>query len=132
MLFDMQTNDSQLSKATTDSFDPPREVIAYKEDLLWFIEDDNEFSKSDNLLVSGIPEIIQEIVGNKANRIKIQYSDHGYHGAIHMQLIETNPSGSTYSCRIGQKDLTGWLCPVFFWYFQVAPLNLYIRILPVE
>ena len=109
-----------------------REVIAYKENFLWYIDDDNGFSKADNLLVSGIPEIIQEIVGENVRRVKIQYAVDCFYDSIQMNLIETQPSGSTYSCRIGQRDMTGWLCPVFFWYFQVAPLNLYIKILPVK
>lgn len=50
-------------------------IYAIKDDVCWYIDDDNGFSKEDNLLVAGVPEIIEEIVGKYCYRIRIEMSD---------------------------------------------------------
>src|SRR5512145_618958 len=107
-------------------------VRAYKEKKRWFIDDDNGFSKSENMLVSGIPEIIEAIIGHNASKIEIQYSDVHFENSYKLCRQSMNNNGSIYSCTLNGKNLTGWLCPVFFYYYQVPPVELYVNIKEVD
>jgi hypothetical protein len=106
-------------------------VGAYKDSGGWFISDFNGFSKAQNQLVDGVPELIEHFVG-ASTKIRIQYSSQKFPDAIACELIETNPSGSTYLYRNGGSDYEFWLCPVFFWYFRKAPELLFVSITAAE
>ena len=110
-----------------------RIVKAYKEDNCWYIDDDNGFSKSENELVAGIPELIELIAGRKAAKVEIKYSDEFFNGSKKLSLIHTNEEGSTYR-YLDNKNQSheGWLCPVFFWYFEKPPKHLYINIIQID
>lgn len=49
-------------------------VQAYKDGSCRYIDDNNGFSKAENQLVGGIPELIEFLVPD-AISVKIQYSD---------------------------------------------------------
>jgi hypothetical protein len=108
-----------------------RFVFAYKDSTGWFIDDTNGFSKADNQLIAGIPEIIEELVGNKVSRVRINYSDSIFDGASTLKLISSSSTGSVYEGTINGRELRGWLCPVFFYYFSSPPEKLHIRIEPI-
>jgi len=107
---------------------PKCTVHALKETGYWYIDDDNGFSKADNQLVAGIPEIIELLAGTSTSRVSIEYADESFSGSICLTLISTTSSGSTYRGTINGKVMEGWLCPVFFYYFKKAPEKLYVRI----
>lgn len=106
-----------------------RTVHAYNDKGFWYIDDANGFSKADNQLVAGIPEIIESFVGT-ATRVVIEYADEPFPDSICLSLISGNSTGSTYRGTINGTEMEGWLCPVFFHYFKKAPENLYVRIDP--
>lgn len=103
-----------------------RTVFAVKEGRLWYIDDDNGFSHEDNLLVAGIPEIIEAMAGPAATRVRMEYSTEPRAGALHLRLVSSPSSGSVYSTSIGGRPMTGWLCPVFQHYFQESPQDLFV------
>ena len=107
---------------------PKRTVHAMKDDGYWYVDDDNGFSKADNQLVAGIPEIIECLAGGDASRVSIDYSDEPFPNAICLTLVSGSTTGSTYRGTINGTEMEGWLCPVFFHYFKEAPEKLYVRI----
>ena len=107
-----------------------RIVYAVKEEGEWYIDDENDFRKEENLLVAGIPRIIEALAGSLARRVRIEYSDSAFPEALPMRLVSTNALGSTYSTVIDGAEMEGWLCPVFYHYFKAAPEGLHVRIVP--
>ncbi len=105
-----------------------RTVHAQKESGYWYVDDDNGYSKADNQLVAGIPEIIEQLAGRSASRVTIEYADEPFAILTCPTLLSTTSSRSTYHGTINGKEMEGWLCPVFFYYFKEAPRRLYIRI----
>jgi hypothetical protein len=103
-------------------------VNAFKENGLWYISDQNGFSKEDNLLVEGVPELIERIVGIDVFNIEIKYSKKYFPGSLKLQLVNTDYIGSTYEYSIRDQSARCWLCSVFFWYFKIAPDMLFIEI----
>jgi len=108
-----------------------RTVHAYKDDGYWYVDDENGFSKADNQLVAGIPEIIEQLAGTSATRVAIEYADEPFLDSICLSLLSGDTSGSTYRGTINGTEMEGWLCPVFFYYFKKAPERLYVRISPI-
>ena len=103
-------------------------VEFYKDpDGRWYVDDDNGFSKSENELVSGIPEII-ELFSSGCNRVKVEYDSKKFEGAVKLQLIDTDEYGATYNLEHNNQEYIGWLCKVFFYYFKQVPKELYIKI----
>ena len=103
-------------------------IYAIKDDGYWYVDDDNGFSKDDNLLVAGVPEIVESIVGRLCNRICIEMSDSYFPDSLTVTLQSTSSTGSIYAMTMNGQTMTGWLCPVFFHYFMTAPSVLYITI----
>ena len=108
-------------------------IQAYKENKSWYVDDDNGFSKADNQLVGGVPEIIEFLAGTSTRRVRIEYCDEPFENSKKMMLVATSKTGSTYTYtdEKGQSH-AGWLCPVFFWYFPKAPEHLYITVTPIH
>jgi hypothetical protein len=103
-----------------------------REGSRWFVEDDNGFSKAENELVAGIPEMIESLVGT-VDRARVDARDIAFAGAVRLTLLSDKSSGGVeYEMGTGDGKIKGWLCPVFWHYFQKAPKNLYIRICPVS
>jgi len=103
-------------------------ISAIKEDDYWYVDDDNGFSKDDNLLVAGVPEIIEGIVGKSTNRVCIEMSDSFFQDSLAVTLQSSSDTGSVYALSMNGQTMTGWLCPVFFHYFKIAPSVLYLTI----
>jgi hypothetical protein len=106
---------------------PKRTVHAIKDDGFWYVDDDNGFSKADNQLVAGIPEIIESLMGGDALKVAIEYSDESFPDAVCLNLLSGSTTGSTYRGTVNGTEMEGWLCPVFFHYFKKAPERLYFN-----
>lgn len=83
-----------------------RTVHAYLDKGSWYIDDQNGFSKADNQLVAGIPEIIESLAGN-ATRVAIEYADEPFAGSFCLSLLSGDTSGSTYRGTINGKEMEG-------------------------
>lgn len=104
-------------------------VQAYKdEDGRWYVKDSNGFSKSENELVAGVPELIESLApGSKL--VKIKYSESIFTGSQRVLTSESeNAAGATYSYVHNLVEHKIWLCSVFFWYFKSAPFMLFVQI----
>lgn len=103
-------------------------VHAFKDKACWYVDDANGFSKADNQLVGGVPEIIECIAGKAATRVSIDFSIEPFADSVCLSLLSGTTTGSTYRGTIDGREMEGWLCPVFFHYFKEAPQRLYIKI----
>jgi hypothetical protein len=104
------------------------EVMAYKENGCWYVDDNNGFSKEDNMLVLGVPELIERLVGREARKVCITYKTKSDSNLLRLELVKSDYVGSTYKYLFENIEETCWLCPVFFWYFPKVPREIYISI----
>ena len=116
------------------------ELKAFREGERYYIDDPtNGFSKADNELVEGIPEMIEaltftkvtftKVASTKADRFAITAGDEAFPGAV--RLVLGNPDiggGVTYTLSHGGEVIEGWLCKVFWHYFAKAPKKLFVLI----
>jgi len=101
-----------------------------KEGKRWYVNEDNGFTKDENELVAGIPEIIETLVGNKVTAV-IHASDEPFAGAVRFDLDNPDSMGGVeYSMETPNGMMSGWLCSVFFHYFDSPPPHLYVKIDP--
>jgi len=57
---------------------PKRTVHAQKGSSYWYVDGDNSFSKADNQLIAGIPEIIEQLTGTSTSKVTIEYADESF------------------------------------------------------
>jgi len=104
-------------------------VQAYKDDDgRWYVKDNNGYSKAENELVAGVPELIETLApGSKL--VKIRYSESIFTGSQSVLISESeNAAGATYRYTHNQVEHKIWLCHVFFWYFKSVPFMLFVQI----
>jgi hypothetical protein len=101
----------------------------YRESSRWYVDDPgNGFSKAENELVSGIPEMIESLVGT-VDRARVEARDIAFEGAVKLTLLSDKSSGGVeYEMGTGDEKIKGWLCPVFWQYFKTAPRELWVRV----
>ncbi len=106
------------------------ELKAYKEDERYYIDDpSNGFSKDDNELVDGVPEMIAALASAEAERLVITAGDEAFPGAVRLDLGNPDIGGGvTYTLSHGGVVIEGWLCKVFWHYFAKAPKKLFVLI----
>jgi hypothetical protein len=79
--------------------------------------------------VSGIPEMIDSIVGNETNEIVIYFSKDKFPNYEYvLQHIESEMGGNWYNFEFKDKVMKGWLCPALFKYFDKTPKEIYLKI----
>ena len=103
----------------------------YREGSRWYVGDDNGFSKDENELVASITEMIESLIG-KAEGATLVASTEPIDGALHLTLVDPDVDGGVeYSIETPAGELIGWLCRVFWHYFDSAPEQLYVTIAAV-
>ena len=103
-------------------------VHAYKDSRRWYVDDKNGFTKDENQLVAGVPQLIELFVGKSAVYVEIKYDINYFEGSLKLTKEKELSSGTFYSYIYNGTKNTCWLCPVFFWYFKQPPSNLYIYV----
>lgn len=98
-----------------------------KQNNKFYLIDNNGFSKEENELVSGVPEIIK-LFSNK-DIITIQHNNTTFPNAKQLHLIHNNKHGATYKLYHNNKTYEGWFCKVFFYYYDNPPNILYFNII---
>jgi hypothetical protein len=84
-----------------------------REGSLWYVDDNNGFSKAENELGSGVPGIIEHFI-RMSDRGRIFASAEPFTDSIKLELISNNSSGVVeYSFQTKDGEITAWLCEVF-------------------
>ena len=103
-------------------------IAPYKYAGTWVI-DDPSVGLSREPFVSGIPEMINELVKDIPDAEKgfrLFFSARPFPGHTHKLLWRRGDSnGNWYYCEKFDKE--GWLCPALFRYYPKAPKEIYIR-----
>jgi hypothetical protein len=98
----------------------------------------NGRSEEENSLVAGIDDML-DMCANGANELTLQFSEKDMDieciQKISLSLIKDGSEdihnktgrGNIYYCN--EFEFEGWLCPVLFDFFEVAPDNLFIYVL---
>lgn len=104
-------------------------IHPYKHQGTW-VFDDESVGLVKEPFVSGIPEIIEEIVQDLKDPEKgfrAIFSASPFPG-YDLHLVQTREEfgGNWYRWEKGDKE--GWLCPALFKYFKSAPKELYVKV----
>lgn len=103
-------------------------IQPYKARGTWVFDDEERGLKQEPF-VSGMPEMIDDIVrflpnADKGFNLYFSLSPFpGYHRRIDWQREELG--GNWYEDR--ESGLSGWLCPALFKYFDEAPKEIYVK-----
>lgn len=99
----------------------------YREGNRWYVNDTNGYSKEENELVAGIPEIIYLATGNPdIQSARAIISTEEIPDSVKLEFVCLQNEGIVY--RLGSQE--GWLCPVFWYYFddRCPPRELWVYI----
>jgi hypothetical protein len=104
---------------------------AYRDpDLRWYVDDPaNGFSKAQNELVAGVPELLESLVSPRATRVMIRVETAAFEGGLELRLLQDGGKelGVDYAV-VSEANSSIWLCEVLFWYFPTAPQRLWISV----
>ena len=105
-------------------------IHPYYSEGLW-VFDDESVGLIKEPFVSGMPEIIElfikeKEIQNAKNGFTILFSAQKFPDSdITLSLVESEYGGNWYEI----DGFKGWLCPALFKYFNVTPINIYIKLL---
>jgi len=107
-------------------------IAPYKYAGTWVI-DDEAVGLNKEPFVSGIPELIDEMVKDIPDAEKgfrLLFSTQPFPGHTHkLEWRRGDKSGNWYYTP--QYDKEGWLCPALFRYYDEAPKEIYIKAEPL-
>ena len=116
------------SFGTSHSVNAIMVIAPYKYAGTWVI-DDPAVGLSREPFVSGIPELIDEMVKDIPDAEKgfrLLFSTQAFPGYTHqLTWRRGDKSGNWYYSE--QYDKEGWLCPALFKYYAEAPKEIYIK-----
>lgn len=100
-----------------------------------WVFDDNNVGLIAEPFVSGIPEIINQVLLSKGYDLErckegiiIQFSENKFPGYdIELEWFEEEYGGNWYRTIINTVGYTGWLCPALFKYFSETPKYIYAK-----
>ncbi|HDP34172.1 MAG TPA: hypothetical protein ENN29_03575 [Candidatus Hydrogenedentes bacterium] len=103
-------------------------IAPYKYAGTW-VFDDESTGLNKEPFVSGIPELIDELVKDIPDAEKgfrLLFSTQPFPGHTHkLTWRRGDKSGNWYYAE--QYDKEGWLCPALFRYYDEAPKEIYIK-----
>lgn len=103
-------------------------IAPYKYAGTW-VFDDPAAGLTREPFVSGIPEMIDDMVKNIANSengFRLLFSTQPFPGYTHhLKWLRGDKTGNWYFCEQTKKE--GWLCPGLFKYYKDAPKVLYVK-----
>lgn len=103
-------------------------IVPYRHNGMWVFDDDrvNLFQEP---FVAGIDKMIDILVKdipNAENGFNLIFSDSPFPGYdIVLEWKSSEYEGNWYYCS--KYDITGWLCPALFLYYETAPKNIYVK-----
>lgn len=96
-----------------------------------WVFDDEEIGLRKEPFVAGIPQILEKLLDEEG----VEHPEKGFKLIFSATPFPTHQlkgtwqreeyGGNWYKTKDG---LEGWLCPALFKYFEVAPLDIYIRV----
>tara|TARA_A100001391_G_scaffold82721_2_gene54068 strand:+ start:246 stop:728 length:483 start_codon:yes stop_codon:yes gene_type:complete len=94
-----------------------------------WVFDDSEVGLRREPFVSGIPEMIEGLVGhlpNAQNGFRLLFSTEPFPN-YHTKIIRLEEEIGGYWYQADGTDQKGWLCPAMFKYFDDPPMHIYAR-----
>jgi hypothetical protein len=103
------------------------EFNVYREEDRWFVQDENGFSKQENELIAGVPELLESIVG-KARLARVIVSTEPFERyQKHLVFEDADADGGVTYSIVGDSQAC-WLCAVYHYYFPVTAPELFVFI----
>ena len=96
---------------------------------IWAIDDpSNGFSYADNILVQGIPEMIEHFTDLEVALIRMETEE--FNGSYKLELFPRKKKKAGTDCKLYLEDkvMQGWLCKVFNSYFPIVPKFVWVKI----
>lgn len=109
-------------------------IFPYRHNDIWFFDDKSKGLKGEPFVL-GIPkmiDIVLELQGIRTDLAIFTFSRNNFpnsHG--YLQKGYEDSGGCWYgvgSCKFGNIDETGWLCPATLLYFKDFPERIYFKI----
>lgn len=98
-------------------------IMAYRHNSGWAFDDAENGLKAEPF-VSGIPEMIDVIVGDSEKALLV-FSSAEFPGCtMRLDWLRSEFGGNWY--RWEARNMDGWLCPALFAYFSAAPASIYL------
>jgi hypothetical protein len=116
----------------------PNQILAiapyWLKDVQTWVFDDDRVGLVQEPFVSGIPEMIDELVKDIPNAregFRMLFSVSPFPGFQRkVTWVREEMGGNWY--RAEEPPSEGWLCPALFRYFEVAPRELYVKAEPLR
>ena len=107
-------------------------IFPYKYNGVWVFDDESKGLERE-AFVCGMTEMITKLVkinlkSDVDNGFVMLFSGQpfpGYHAKL--EWFESEHGGNWYDCK--GINLTGWLCPALFKYFDDTPKEIYVKVL---
>lgn len=104
-------------------------IFPYRHSGMW-VFDDEKVGLVKEPFVSGIPEMIDQIVAkipNAENGFRLLFSASAFPGfQYELTWVREEYEGNWY--RWDKTNMDGWLCPALFKYFDVSPEKIYCAV----
>jgi hypothetical protein len=93
--------------------------------------DDNAKGLVREPFVCGIPQMVELLVTDIRHPDKgfaLYFSEQQFPGfQLKVDLVEPESGGNWYKLTVDGTEMTGWLCPALFKYFETAPATIYAK-----
>jgi hypothetical protein len=112
-------------------------IHPYRDEMGWWLFDDESKNLEAEALVQGIPEIIETILGIlniPEDRVSFLFSRTGfpgYHAVLKWEKEEFNGNWYRLESSLLPEGfkMEGWLCPALLKYFDEAPKEIYVKLI---
>ena len=105
-------------------------IFPYRDHGVWMFDDASK-GLAREPFVSGIPAMMDLLVADIENAERgfaLYFSDRPFPGVqFKIELVGPESGGNWYKLTTGGKEMTGWLCPALFRYFDTAPAEIHVR-----
>jgi hypothetical protein len=125
-----------LARAALPSMSNAIQVIfPYRDNGVWMFDDPSKGLLREPF-VCGIPAMLDLLVDGVEEAEKgfaLYFSPAPFPGfRLKADLLSSESGGSWYKLIVNGSEMTGWLCPALFQYFETAPAALYVKAEPAR
>jgi len=110
-------------------------IFPYRDHGVWMFDDPSAGLVREPF-VCGIPamlDLLVEGIPDAERGFALYFSEQPFPGyRMKADLMSSESGGSWYRLVVNDREMTGWLCPALFKYFEAAPRSLYVKAEPVQ
>lgn len=105
-------------------------IFPYRDHGVWMFDDESK-GLAREPFVCGIPEMMDILVAGIENAeagFNLYFSAQPFPGyRFRVDLVGPDAGGNWYKVDWNRTEMTGWLCPALFKFFERAPAAIYVK-----